>query len=176
MVKFSSEFREKVVLEYLSGRGGTKFLAKKYGIGSHQTILDWVNRYEKYGNKAFNIRSPKDVYDGKFKLEVLEWMKTNRASLPETALHFNISTPKYNLEVERKFEEKGIEALFKRRGRPKHMTATMIVNIGEKEEPFELEKLQRENRLLRIENEYLKKLRALMQEPKIPTKANASSH
>lgn len=40
----------------------------------------------------------------------------------------------------------------------------MIVKWG-KEEPLELEKLQRENRLLRIENEYLKKLRALMQEP-----------
>ena len=80
MVKFSSEFREKVVLEYLSGGGGTKFLAKKYDIGSHQTVLDWVNRYEKYGKKAFNVRSPKDVYDGNFKLEVLEWMKTNRAS------------------------------------------------------------------------------------------------
>ena len=55
--------------------------------------------------------------------------------------------------------------MFKRRGRPKDMTANNDRKMGEKEEPLELEKLQRENRLLRIENEYLKKLRALMQEP-----------
>jgi transposase len=35
---------------------------------------------------------------------------------------------------------------------------------GKNEESSELEKLQRENRLLRIENEYLKKLKALIQE------------
>ncbi|WML53428.1 transposase [Neobacillus sp. PS3-12] len=64
MVKFSNEFREKVVLEYLSGGGGSKLLAKKYGIGSHQTILDWVNRYQKYGDKAFNVCSNKEFYDG----------------------------------------------------------------------------------------------------------------
>ncbi|MCM3571511.1 hypothetical protein M3183_26490, partial [Neobacillus mesonae] len=66
---------------------------------------------------------------------------------------------------ERKFEEQGVEALFKRRGRPKQMTAKNKSNKKKVEESSELEKVQRENRMLRIENEYLKKLRALMQEP-----------
>jgi transposase len=165
MVKFSSEFREKVILEYLNGGGGTHELAKKYGIGSHQTVLDWVNRYKKYGEKAFEVRSPKDVYDGKFKLEVLEWMGRNRASLPETALHFDITTPSTIWSWKKKFDEKGVEALFKRRGRPKQMTATHEHQQEKIEESSELEKLQHENRMLRIENDYLKKLRALMQEP-----------
>jgi transposase len=165
MVKFSSEYREKVVLEYLNGGGGSHELAKKYGIASHSTILNWVNQYKKYGDKAFNVLSPKSVYDGYFKLEALEWMRSNRASLPETALHFNISTPSTIWSWERKYEEKGVEALFNRRGRPKDMTANHKRNLGKEEEFSELEKLQRENRMLRIENEYLKKLRALMQEP-----------
>ena len=38
--------------------------------------------------------------------------------------------------------------------------------VIKEKEPTELEKVQRENRLLRIENEYLKKMRALIQEPK----------
>ncbi len=164
MVKFSSEFRAKVVLEYLDGGGGTHELAKKYGIGSHTTILNWVNQYEKYGAKAFEIRSPKVVYDGKFKLEVLEWMWRNRASLPETALHFNISTPSTIWFWKRTYEEEGVEALYKRRGRPTQMTAKDKHQRGGNEDSSELEKLQRENRLLRIENEYLKKLRALIQE------------
>ena len=66
MVKFSSEFREKVILEYLNGGGGTHELAKKYGIGSHQTVLDWVNRYKKYGDQVFDVRSSKYDYDGSF--------------------------------------------------------------------------------------------------------------
>jgi transposase len=91
MVKFSSEYKEKVVLDYLNGGGGTYDLAKKYGIGSHRSILNWVNQYKKYGDKAFDVGSPKSDYDGNFKVEVLEWMRSNGASLPETALHFNIS-------------------------------------------------------------------------------------
>lgn len=165
MVKFSSELRQKVVLEYLTGGGGTRELAKKYGIGSHQTILDWVNRYKEYGGNAFDIRSPKYVYDGNFKLEVLEWMKSNRASLPETALHFDISSPSTIWSWQQKWEEEGASALFKRRGRAKHMTTSPNNKQEKKEEPSELEKLKRENRLLRIEIEYLKKLDALMQEP-----------
>jgi transposase len=164
LVKFSSEYRKKVVLEYLNGGGGTNELAKKYGIGSHQTILDWVNHYTKYGDKAFDVRSPKDVYDGKFKVEVLEWMERNRASLRETSLHFDITTPSTILSWKRKFEEKGVEALFKRRGRPIQMKPNHDHQQGKNRESSELEKLQRENRLLRIENEYLKKLKALIQE------------
>jgi transposase len=171
MVKFSSEYREKVVLEYLNG-GGSKELAKKYGIGSHQTILDWVNHYNKYGEKAFDLRSHERVYDGKFKLEVLEWMGRNRASLRETSLHFDITTPSTILSWKRKFDEEGVEALFKRRGRPIPMTANHHDHQqGKKEESSELEKLQRENRMLKIENEYLKKLRALMQEPVVTDKS-----
>jgi transposase len=165
LVKFSSEYREKVVLEYLNGRRGSNELAKKYGIGSHQTILDWVNRYEKYGDKSNVVRSPKSVYDGNFKLEVLKWMWSNRASLRETSLHFDISTPSTILSWERKYRENGVKALFKRRGRPIQMTANHHNHQqGKKEESSELEKLQRENRMLRIENEYLKKLRTLIQE------------
>jgi transposase len=165
LVKFSSQFREKVVLEFLNGGESSTSLAKKYGIGSHRTILNWVNQFKEYGGSSFDIRSPKFVYDGNFKLEVLKWKKRNRASLPETALHFDISAPSTIWSWERKLEEKGLEALFMQRGRAKHMTTSPDHKQGKKEEPSELEKLKRENRLLKIENEYLKKLKALMQEP-----------
>lgn len=165
MVKFSSEYRAKVVFEYLNGGGGTVELAKKYGIGSRQTILNWVNQFKKYGANAFEIRSHKYDYDGNYKLKVLEWMRSNRASLPETALHFNISSPSTIWVWNRKLEKEGVEALFKQRGRQKQMTANHDDHQEKNEESSELEKLKRENRLLRIENEYLKKLRALIQGP-----------
>lgn len=174
MVKFSNELREKIVLDYLSGGGGFKFLAKKYGIGSHKTIFEWVNRYKKYGGSALDIRSPKNAYDGNFKLEVLKWMKTNRASLTETALQFNISTTSTILSWERKYEEEGVEALFRRRGRPEQMTNSLDHQHNQRKngELSEIEKLKQENRLLRIEIEYLKKLKALMREPDNTDKSN----
>ncbi|WP_374110667.1 helix-turn-helix domain-containing protein [Neobacillus cucumis] len=54
------------------------------------------------------------VFSGKFKLEVLDWMWSNRASLPETALHFDISAPSTIWSWEKKYNEKGVEALFNR--------------------------------------------------------------
>ena len=65
MVKFLSGFREKVVLEFLNGEESSRSLAKRYGIGSHQTILNWVNQFKEYGGSSFDIRSPKYDYDGK---------------------------------------------------------------------------------------------------------------
>ena len=170
MVKFSNEFRKKVVQEYLTGMGSTT-LCKKYGVASRQTILDWVHRYEKYGVEAFQIRSSKFEYDGNFKAEVLKWRMENRASLTETALHFNISNAGTISTWEKKFHEKGIEALYERRGRPKQMTQNPKENKSTKNKLSEVERLKEENKLLKIENEYLKKLKALIQEPNYTDKS-----
>lgn len=35
MAKYSFEFKKKIVQEYLSGKGSSSFLAKKYGISSY---------------------------------------------------------------------------------------------------------------------------------------------
>ncbi len=37
MAKHSFEFKKKVVLEYLDGKGGVKYLSKRYGLG-HQDL------------------------------------------------------------------------------------------------------------------------------------------
>lgn len=61
----------------------------------------------------------------------------------------------------RKLKECGIEALFTRRGWAKHMTTNH--NRQASKQLSELERLKAENRALRVENEYLKKLEALVQ-------------
>ncbi|MBS6381812.1 MAG: transposase, partial [Streptococcus sp.] len=45
MAKHSFEFKKKVVLEYLDGKGGVKYLSKKYGLGSDSQLRTWVNAY-----------------------------------------------------------------------------------------------------------------------------------
>ncbi len=139
-------------------------LCKQYKVTSKPTVLDWVHRYQKFGVDAFQIRSPKFMYDGSSKVKVLEWRHKNRASLTETALHFDISNTGTISDWQKKFDEGGIEALYKRRGRPKQMLQNPKENKHTKTiELSELERLKEENKLLKIENEYLKKLDAVIQ-------------
>ena len=85
----------------------------------------------------------------------LNWRKRHKASYPETALQFDISDPGTIVTWQRKLDTKGVDALFTRRGRAKHMT-TNNNKQAEKSELSELERLRAENRALRVENEYLK--------------------
>src|SRR5699024_84319 len=172
MVKFSEEFRAHVVFDYLNGHVGAKKVAEKHGIKSEQTVIDWVNRYRLSGVESFEIRRPDRVYDGDFKVEVIEWMKRTGASLTRTALHFDITAVSTLHKWKKKWEEEGIEALYRQKGRPASMVSkkTNHSSKNNSESSPDLEKevnqLKKENRLSKIENDYLKKLKALIQQKK----------
>lgn len=161
MTKFSFEDKLRAVNMYLRGYGSNT-VAKVYKVKNHSNILMWVKRYQKYGIDGLKVRYPKYDYDGNFKLNVLNWRKRHKASYPETALQFDISNPGTIATWQRKLDTKGVDALFTKRGRAKHMT-TNNNKQAEKTELSELERLRAENRALRVENEYLKKLDALVQ-------------
>lgn len=161
MPEFSQYFKIKVVQDYLTSSQGLRLIARKYGIKSNTTVLKWVKQYEKYGINGLEIRSPNMVYDGSFKLNVLNWMKTNNASLLETALNFNISEPSTIWQWQRTLEIEGRDALFRTRGRSIIMSADKQARKDNTQ--TELERVKEENELLKIEVEYLKKLRALVQ-------------
>lgn len=46
--KYSKEFKEMVVQEYLQGYGSSLDLAAKYGIPKCTTVLNWVNKLCRY--------------------------------------------------------------------------------------------------------------------------------
>ena len=158
--KYSDELRLKVVLEYLSGlHGGVKVLGKKYGI-RHSNIQRWVHLYEHHGVNGLIKRS--GSYTGEFKVHVVEYMHEKRLSITDTANHFCIPSHHTVAKWERIYYEEGPAALMEeRRGRG---------NMGKKKSTRpkndinENEDLLEEVRRLRMENEYLKKLIALVQE------------
>jgi transposase-like protein len=157
MTKFSFEVKLKAIRMYLAGIGSST-IARKLGIREAKSVQIWVARYRKYGVQGLEIRSPKFDYDGNFKLKVLNWRKQHEASYLQTALQFDISNPGTIANWQRKLKERGIEALFTRRGR-----ATTNHNQQARKQLSELERLKAENRALKVENEYLKKLEALVQ-------------
>ncbi|MCW3779321.1 helix-turn-helix domain-containing protein [Levilactobacillus namurensis] len=120
MSKFNLEFRIKVVTEYLAGTGSTS-LAKKYGVSDDSVILGWIHRFERRGIESLKARPITSEYSSQFKADVLNWRKQNQASLPATALDFDLSSSSTIWQWERRFREAGIVGLERKRGNPKIM-------------------------------------------------------
>lgn len=143
----------------------TKEIQEKLHITSRKSIDGWINNYQQYGNRGLEKSFSKTRYSGQFKLEVLNWRKEHSASYQITANHFNIKQHSTIANWQRKLNEGGVDALFIKQGRPlmhkKKIKAKKHKYTSQ--ELTELERLRLENRALHVENEYLKKLDALVQ-------------
>jgi transposase len=69
MAKYSEQFRQKVVEEYLAGGVGTRRLAARYGLG-HAMLRRWIASYREHGSKG--LRKKFSHYDVPFKMAVLQ--------------------------------------------------------------------------------------------------------
>ena len=52
MSKYSFEFKKKVVLAYLNGEGGYRYLSKTYGVPAQRNIEQWVHNYQTFGDEG----------------------------------------------------------------------------------------------------------------------------
>jgi len=172
MVKFNLDLKIKVVTEYFSGYGSTT-LAKKYGIANKSLILNWVHSFDLRGIKGLKPRRMNLNYSSQFKVQVLNWKNQNEASLPATALHFNLSSPSTIWQWQRKFDEMGIVGLERLRGNPKMVNhkKQSKSKTDKKDTNEEIKRLKQENLMLKIQNEYLKKVEALAQKKSVQKKS-----
>ena len=166
--KYSYEFKLKVVQEYLNGTLGYTLLAKKYDISYKSEIQKWVNQYKKYGEEGLKRKKNKKKYPLKFKLDVLRFKQDTGASYKETANAFGIGEPSIIANWKRTYLKEGATDLNKPKGRPPKMAKPnkdkkKSYKNDKNSDPAtsELELLKKENEYLRIELEYLKKLKAL---------------
>ena len=134
---------------------------KYFNIPSVASVRKWVRRYKKHGLNGL-LKNKIASYSGEFKQNVVEYMHTNYLSLQETAFHFNLGNPDIVGKWESIYYKEGPQALYEeRRGRSKNMSSNpRKKKISKKIE----ENLIAENERLRMENAYLKKLQALVQE------------
>lgn len=160
MSKYTEEFKLEVVKYCIEKHHGYMDATKHFAIPSTNTVLKWVRKYETHGEKGLlrNINR----YDGNFKINVVEYMHNNHLSLQETCIKFNLGDHNIVGKWERIYYEEGPQALFQeRRGRSKNMDSKpkkkKLTNQIEND-------LIEENQQLRMENAYLKKLQALVQE------------
>ena len=163
MSKYSNEFKLQVIKYYLEEHHSYSECCKKFNIPSSTPVTKWVNRYKMYGIEGL-LKQQISSYDGKFKQNVVEYMHVNHLSATETANHFRLSGADRVLKWERIYYEKGPQALYKeRRGRPRKMSSKNNKK-NDKKNVNENKDLLDEVQRLRMENEYLKKLNALVQE------------
>ena len=93
MAKYSYEFKKQVVEAYLSGEGGYKYLAKRYGVPAWPNIKKWVRNYETHGDKGLMRSRKQDKYSFEKKLSVVELYLTTEVSYQELALSVGINNP-----------------------------------------------------------------------------------
>lgn len=166
MAKYSAEFKLKIVKEYQNGTLGYSLLAKKYGMPSSSPIENWVNLYTHYGKEGLIRKKSKEVYSVHFKLDVLHFMKRTGASYQETANSFGIREPSIIANWNRAFNTEGIEGLeSKLKGLPSMSKQPKKKKPKDNGTMSKEQELERENELLRLENAYLKKLKAYEENP-----------
>jgi transposase-like protein len=160
MAKFSAEDKLQAVERYLNGNESSNEIAKSLRT-DHKAILKWVKQYEYNGVEAF--LKPCTNYTQQFKLDVLNYMIEHGTSLNETAAIFKIPAPSTIIAWRKLFETQGLDALqSKKKGRP---SMKKEFNQQPKQEPVKgsTEALEARIKLLEMENDYLKKLNALVQ-------------
>lgn len=141
---YTASFKEKVVLDYLSGDGSLLDIAAKYNISNKATIYQWVLMYN--ANRKLKDYCPnREVYMAEARRkttieerkEIVEYCIQHNRNYKETAEKYDVSYSQVYDWV-RKYDEKGEEGLTDKRGHHKS-----------DDELDELERLRRENKRLK---------------------------
>lgn len=157
---YSPELKHEIVQRYLEGNVSLGTLAVEYKVCKGD-IQKWRDAYLEHG--FFGLSTVHGTYTGAFKVSVVEYMHNTGASIRKTAAHFNIPSPSTVTSWKRIYDEHGKTALYKeQRNRTKNMENK---NPRKPKKNVDVnEELLAEVQRLRMENEYLKKLNALVQE------------
>ena len=160
MSKYTFDEKIEAVLRVINEDTGVNESARILGCPK-ASLRQWIGLYKTHGPLA--LINGGASYTGEFKVFVIEYMHRNHLSTFSAAAHFGIKSKSSVLKWERIYYEQGPEGLFKSkpRGRPpKSMNRKEKNELSEQTKEDLIAEVQR----LRMENEYLKKLRALVQE------------
>ena len=143
-------------------------LAKSFNI--HESNIKYlIALIGKYGNNILR-KSKNRAYSKEFKLQAINRILINHESINSVAIDIGLISAGVLHNWLSKFKENGYNVVEKKKGRkPKSMTKTKN-NDKELSEKEKIKKLENEIIYLKAENEYLKKLRALVQERELKKK------
>ena len=156
-MKYTEEFKQGIVKRVLEDGMGMNEIGREVGV-HHSMVEEWVAAYEAHG--AAGLVKEYKRYTGEFKQMVVEDMRSNGLSGRQTATKYNLGSHHMAEKWERIYLSEGVVGLhIERRGQRSKGEASH-------RQPAE-EDLLAEVHRLRMENEYLKKLNALVRERKL---------
>jgi transposase len=160
MTKFSKETRIDVVMAIVQGTsiGGA---ARNFGVGKNEA-RKWYRAYQSGG--IDQLQNTRQHYSREFKILAIEYRWQNGLSYPQAASALGIPAGCTLYFWEKIYLEQGADGLLDtRRGRSPNVDKSR--KPKKPQEPMTREQqLEVENARLRMENDYLKKLNALVAE------------
>lgn len=112
---------DRSVQEYLKGKGGYKFLSKKYGLPDHTQLMKWVASSKVFGEKGLLRIKKNSTYSVQFKKHAIELYLTTEISYCEIALELGMTNSSLIVNWVQVFRASGIKGLSKPKGRPPQM-------------------------------------------------------
>lgn len=156
---YSAQLKTQAVIDYLDGKGSLDDICIKYKISAIGILQQWIKKYN--GHKIFKSHSTKGdklmtnvrktTYEER--IEIVSFCIANAHDYNLTSNKFNVSYQQVYTWV-KKYNKDGYNALVDRRGKNKSFE-----ELSESEKfSAQLKLLEAENRRLKMENDFLKKL------------------
>ncbi|MBU0279401.1 helix-turn-helix domain-containing protein [Gemella sp. zg-1178] len=167
MAKYSTEFKMKVVKEYLETNISYKNLTYKYSIPNKSIIITRVNAYKTQGYEGLKVKRKNTQYTLEFKLNVVNLYLRGEMSYQSLANELKINNPSIIVRWVNAFREKDIEGLKpKKRGRTSKMpkfrknlkdTKVERNSLTQAQLKEKIKQLEEKNYWLQLENDVIKK-------------------
>lgn len=156
---YSSEIKIQAITDFLNSKGSLREICTRHNISSHSVLRQWIKQYN--GDKTFTsyntkgaaimITGRKTTYEER--VEIVAFCIANANDYKLTANEYKVSYQQVYGWV-KKYISNGYDALVDRRGKDKTLEE---LNESEKY-AFQLKLLEAENKRLKMENDFLKKL------------------
>ena len=168
---YTKDFKEKVVKEYLDGKGSLREIQIKYKILSPETLRKWILKYNngiiltdyKPMSEVYTMKSRKVSYEER--IEIVNYCIANNNDYKGTVIKYNVPYSQVYTWV-KKVKENGYDSL---KLQKKGLKPKCIVEPQTNEELLqqEIERLRREKERLELEVEVLKKKHRLQKRANI---------
>jgi transposase-like protein len=163
MARITLEQKLDAIFRYENGRESLNSIAKSLNLTTTEMLNFWIEKYHFHGPES--LKKSYTRYTFEDKLYILNYMNENGLSSLETAVQFNLPTPGTIRKWRISLGNESVDSLIlKEKGHSKLKKDNQKKAKNQIFEEGSLEALQAENERLRMENAFLKKLNALVQE------------
>lgn len=163
MARITLEQKLDAIFRVEKGDESITSIAKSLQLTNTELIHFWIEKYHFHGPESLEKNYTR--YSFEDKLYILNYMNENGLSSIETAVHFNLSTPGTIRKWRISLGNESVDSLIlKEKGQTKLKKDNPKKAKNQIFEEGSLKALQAENERLRMENAFLKKLNALVQE------------